>query len=215
MGDLDLVQSFLGLTLLGAEWVLWLLVFLSIFSLAVIIERIFYFFKTQENFGTFQATLSGYISKGDFEKAEGLCASYNSLASQAACEGIRNRKLSRDAVEASMEGYIVGQRKYLDRGLVVLGTLGNNAPFIGLFGTVIGIIKAFHDLALNPEGGPSVVMAGISEALVATAVGLLVAIPAVIAFNVFTRIVKNRVANAQALSKVLLMHLFSQEGERG
>ena len=79
-----------------------------------------------------------------------------------------------------MEGFLIGEKQKLDRGLIVLGTLGNNAPFIGLFGTVIGIIKAFNDLANSPEGGPSVVMNGISEALVATAVGLLVAIPAVI-----------------------------------
>ena len=79
-----------------------------------------------------------------------------------------------------MESLIIQEKHKMDKGLVILGTLGNNAPFIGLFGTVIGIIKAFHDLAQNPEGGPSVVMAGVSEALVATAVGILVAIPAVI-----------------------------------
>ena len=99
-------------------------------------------------------------------------------------------------MEQSMDGYVAGQRQKLDQGLVVLGTLGNNAPFIGLFGTVIGIIKAFHDLASAPQGGPSVVMSGISEALVATAVGLMVAIPAVIAYNTFQRIVKSHMANS-------------------
>ena len=106
----------------------------------------------------------------------------------------------------SMEGYLIGERQFLDRGLVVLGTLGNNAPFIGLFGTVLGIIMAFNDLAANPDGGPSVVMAGISEALVATAVGLLVAIPAVIAFNGFNRMIKRRMANAEAIKKLVLSH---------
>jgi biopolymer transport protein ExbB len=84
--------------------------------------------------------------------------------------------------------------------------LGNNAPFIGLFGTVIGIIQAFHNLAANPAGGPAVVMAGISEALVATAVGLVVAIPAVVAYNGFLRVVKRRVANAEAVKRIILTH---------
>ena len=105
-----------------------------------------------------------------------------------------------------MTGYLVGTRQHLDKGLVVLGTLGNNAPFIGLFGTVIGIIKAFHDLSVNPQGGPSVVMAGISEALIATAVGLMVAIPAVIAFNGLQRMIKRRVANAETIMRLILSH---------
>jgi biopolymer transport protein ExbB len=105
-----------------------------------------------------------------------------------------------------MEGYLIGHKQTLDRGLMVLGTLGNNAPFIGLFGTVIGIIVAFKDLATNPAGGPSVVMAGISESLVATAIGLVVAIPAVIAFNAFQRVVKRHVANAEAVMKLVLSH---------
>lgn len=109
-------------------------------------------------------------------------------------------------MEGSMNGYMAGYKYKLDRGLVVLGTLGNNAPFIGLFGTVIGIIKAFHDLSAHPEGGPAVVMAGISEALVATAVGLMVAIPAVIAFNTFTRLVKTKMARAQALAQTVLTY---------
>ena len=89
------------------------------------------------------------------------------------------------AVSAAMAGARVRLRLDLERNLGILGTLGNNAPFIGLFGTVLGIIKAFADLAHNQSGGITVVMTGIAEALVATALGLLVAIPAVVAFNFF------------------------------
>jgi biopolymer transport protein ExbB len=88
-----------------------------------------------------------------------------------------------------------------------LGTLGNNAPFIGLFGTVLGIIKAFHDLAGGQAGGPSVVMAGISEALVATAVGLIVAIPAVVAFNIFSRRVRVRMSQAEWMAHLAVAEL--------
>ena len=92
----------------------------------------------------------------------------------------------------------------LERNLAFLGTLGANAPFIGLFGTVLGIIKAFKDLAesgLKPGGETSTeVMSGISEALVATAVGLLVAIPAVVAYNIFQRRVKRTMGEAESLA---------------
>jgi biopolymer transport protein ExbB len=206
VANLNLVKSFLGLTLIGAEWVLWVLVCLSVLSVAIIFERSLFFFRTRQNFLAFNVALMDYLKRGEFSQAEGLCSSSPSLAARVALQGIRNRQISSEAMGSSMDAMIVGERSKLDRGLVVLGTLGNNAPFIGLFGTVIGIIKAFHDLALNPQGGPSIVMAGISEALVATAVGLLVAIPAVIAFNAFTRLVKNQVADAQSLSKLLMVY---------
>lgn len=206
MGEVNLVKSFLGLTLLGAEWVLWMLVALSVLSIAVILERLLFFYRTRIQFAEFNASLNEYLKRGEFDQAEGLCSSSKSLAAQVALQGVRNRHASIEGMEGSMEAVIVGQRSKLDRGLVILGTLGNNAPFIGLFGTVIGIIKAFHDLSLNPQGGPSVVMSGISEALVATAVGLIVAIPAVIAFNFFSRMVKIRTADAQSIAKLIMMY---------
>jgi biopolymer transport protein ExbB/TolQ len=204
--EFNIVQKLLGLTLLGTEWVLWLLIIASIVSIAIMIERIMFFSRTRLNFKIFAEHLTDCLVKNDFEKGESLCQVSPALESQVALRAFQNRTRGAKAMGESMEGYLVGQRQSLDRGLVILGTLGNNAPFIGLFGTVIGIIMAFNDLATNPAGGPSVVMAGISEALVATAVGLLVAIPAVIAFNAFNRIVKRRVANAEALIKLILSH---------
>ncbi len=85
------------------------------------------------------------------------------------------------------------------------------APFVGLFGTVLGIIKAFHDLAMmgGSSGGATAVMAGISEALVATAIGLLVAIPAVIAYNYFNKKVREFAAKAETIERMILAHLRS------
>jgi biopolymer transport protein ExbB len=103
----------------------------------------------------------------------------------------------------------------MESRLVVLGTLGNNAPFIGLFGTVLGIIKAFHDLSVSQNPNPSVVMSGVSEALVATAVGLIVAIPAVMAYNYFQRRVKEFVTQIEAASKILLVYLKSEVKSEG
>ncbi len=98
--------------------------------------------------------------------------------------------------------------------LGVLGTLGNNAPFIGLFGTVLGIIKAFADLSRNSGGGAGAVMAGISEALVATAVGLMVAIPAVIAFNFFQAQVRKTLTRVDAIAHMVLATFSGEEGDR-
>src|SRR5262249_8964325 len=148
---MDLSARFLAFTLLGAGWVLWLLIAASIVSLAVMIERFWYFATHRTDPNQLLADMRRLLESG------------------------RGRD---DDVEAAhlgaMEGAKAKERLRLERRLAYLATLGSNAPFIGLFGTVLGIIKAFHDLAANQAGGPSVVMAGISEALVATAVGLMV-----------------------------------------
>ena len=97
--------------------------------------------------------------------------------------------------------------------VVVLGTIGSNAPFIGLMGTVLGVIKASHDFTVQAadKQDPNAVMGGVFEALVATAVGLFVALPAVIAFNIFQRQVKGRLANVDSLAHLLLSQVQSDK----
>jgi len=202
----NIVEKLLGLTLLGTEWVLWLLIILSVVSVAIMLERFFFFMRMRLNFADFTQKLTKNLIDGDIEAARKLCEGTPALETQVCLRAFEYWKKGTQSVREGMEGYLIGQRQVLDRGLVVLGTLGNNAPFIGLFGTVLGIIMAFKDLATNPAGGPSVVMAGISEALVATAVGLMVAIPAVVAFNAFNRVVKRHYANAEAVMKLVLTH---------
>jgi biopolymer transport protein ExbB len=202
----NIVDTLLGMTLLGSEWVLWLLLILSVVSIAVIIERAVYYYRLKIDFPAFSDDISQKLINSDFEGIKATCYANPALESQLVLKGLEYQDKGADAMEQRMTSFVVGERQKLDTGLVVLGTLGNNAPFIGLFGTVIGIIQAFDDLANNPAGGPSVVMAGISEALVATAVGLLVAIPAVVAYNGYQRVVKRRVANADALIKMITAH---------
>lgn len=201
---MDIVHTFLGLALLGSHWVLWILAFLSIVSVAIILERALFFIKTRLNFREFNEKLIKHLMEGNVDDAKKLCSFASSFESQMVIHGLDNIDKGPKAMEEIMSSYLIGQRQVMDKGLVVLGTLGNNAPFIGLFGTVIGIIQAFHELGSNPAGGAGVVMTGVSEALVATAVGLLVAIPAVIAFNAFQRIIKRRYANAESLLKFLV-----------
>ncbi len=208
----NLVEELLKITLFGTEWVLWLLILLSVLSLFVVIERFIFFMRIRLNFTIFSHDYIEYLIAGKTEEAEKLCRDHLSFESEMALQGFKNKAKGIQAMEESMAAYLVGSRQKLDKGLVILGTLGNNAPFIGLFGTVLGIIQAFHDLAQNPDGGTSVVMSGISEALIATAVGLLVAIPAVIFYNAFQRKVKQHMSNAQALLKLTVTH-FAQTKE--
>ena len=115
-----------------------------------------------------------------------------------------------------MAATMAAERPRYERFLSFLGTLGSNAPFVGLFGTVLGIIKAFNDLGAVAIRGSAIqqtVMTGISEALVATAVGLAVAIPAVVAYNLFTRGLKTRVTRAQGLAHALVAAARSRRTE--
>ena len=126
--------------------------------------------------------------------------------------GLKEISRGKAGVQDIMEGESLRVGLFLGRRLSFLGTLGANAPFIGLFGTVLGIIHAFKDLALTEGGGGPAVMAGIAEALVATAVGLLVAIPAVVMYNFFHRRLHVVQERSRFLEQLLLAHLDGAAG---
>jgi biopolymer transport protein ExbB len=113
------------------------------------------------------------------------------------------------AAAERMAGEAQLARLGMERNLAFLGTVGNNAPFVGLLGTVIGVIRAFHELENSAGQVTRGLMAQIGEALVATAIGILVALPAVAAFNLFQRVSRTRLARGDALAKDLLAHLTS------
>jgi len=110
-----------------------------------------------------------------------------------------------ESINAALSGFIKEEKMKLEEGLAVLATLGSNAPFIGLFGTVLGIIRSFA--YLGSQSGTATVMSGISQALFATAFGLFVAIPAVIAFNVFTKLIKDLITKSEALRDIYISEL--------
>jgi biopolymer transport protein ExbB len=204
--EFNIVEKLLAITSLGSEWVLWLLLALSVTSLGVMVERLIFYARIRLDFVKFSREVTRRLIDNDIDGIKGMCSTSASIESQTILRGLEYREKGVDAMEQSMNGFLFGEKQKLDHGLVILGTLGSNAPFIGLFGTVIGIIQAFSDLATNPAGGPAVVMAGISEALVATAVGLIVAIPAVIAFNGFQRVVRRKMSNAEAMKSLVVAH---------
>jgi len=204
---MNLTQKLLAFTLLGAEWVLWLLIFLSVISLAIAIERGLYYFSLRADFAGLADDLRKMLLDHRFAEARKRVDSEKGLEAEVARAGLTDAERGADAVEAAMLGAKARVKLRLERNLAFLGTLGSNAPFIGLFGTVLGIIKAFRDLAANQSGGIAIVMAGISEALVATAVGLLVAIPAVVFFNFYNRQVRGISSHIDAVMQVILAAL--------
>jgi biopolymer transport protein ExbB len=201
---MHLTQRILGFTLLGSEWVLWLLIGLSVLSVAVMVERGIAFAGMGGDLDALGRDLVARLLAGDRAGARQALEGHRAPAARVAAAGVAELDRGADAVSETMAGVKAHLRVQLERHLGILGTLGNNAPFVGLFGTVLGIIKAFADLSHNQAGGAGAVMSGISEALVATAVGLMVAIPAVVAFNIFQGKVRRAMAEVDAMAHRVL-----------
>lgn len=201
------LQAIKAFALLGGEWVLYILIVLSLWCMAVIFDRFLNFRTRAKDAEGLGQKIPELLIKGNFSQAHKLVQ--NSVSPEGAVlkAGLSNLSLGPQALEQLMESQKMQEKMDLEKNLLVLGTLGNNAPFIGLFGTVLGIIKAFNDLAVAGTSGPTIVMRGVSEALVATAMGLFIAIPAVASYNYFQGRIKRSLSNADRLSNLLLANL--------
>jgi biopolymer transport protein ExbB len=206
-----LIGKLLGLPIFETEWVLWLLMALSVISIGIMIERYVFYRRHQVDVRAVQGELSSHLDRGDFEGAARLLAAHDSLETNVVLYGLKSHELGPESVEQLVAGAARVEQARFERRLPFLATIASNAPFIGLFGTVLGIIRAFRDLVGNMSEASDAVMAGIAEALIATAVGLLVAIPAVVAFNVFKSKVKALAGNTNLLAATLLARLKAVE----
>jgi biopolymer transport protein ExbB len=206
-----MLQALKAFALVGGDWILYLLLFLSLWCLAVIVDR-FRAFRVLagSNEGSL-GEVEALLIAGRLPEAARRLGEARSVEASVLRECLSAKGLDREGLQEVFESAKIKQRLLLERHLLVLGTLGNNAPFIGLFGTVLGIIKAFNDLALQGTAGSTVVMRGISEALVATALGLLIAIPAVVAYNHFQGRIKRSLSNADRLGRLLLARVPSRK----
>ena len=204
-------ELFLKAALVGDVWVLWLLVAASVASLAVMLDRWRAFRANRGDSAALMNAIAARLEKRDLQGALAEARRAGSLEGRVAAAGLEGFAKGPAAVEELMASHLIQERARLERHLIVLGTLGNNAPFIGLFGTVLGIIKAFHDLAMTGSSGASVVMAGVSSALIATAFGILVAIPAVVANNFFRSRLRQMLSDSESISRVLLAYLKSEK----
>lgn len=209
---MDITKALLNVAMGGSSWVLWLLLALSLASLSVIFDKALTFYRYRFKLEPFVAEIEPLLHQSDWPRVASRCEAEAAMEARVLLAGLREIHRGKAAVQDIMEGERLRVGLFLGRRLSFLGTLGANAPFIGLFGTVLGIIHAFKDLALTEGGGGPAVMSGIAEALVATAVGLLVAIPAVMMFNFFHRRLHVIQERCRFLAQLLLAHLDDAAG---
>jgi biopolymer transport protein ExbB len=193
--------------LFQSEWVFWLLFALSASSVAVIVERALFFRRHAPEGRRFTGTVDAALRRGDFDGAARALTDRRSLEARVLLAGLVACDQGPEAVEELLAGALGAERARFEKRLSFLATLASNAPYVGLFGTVLGIVRAFRNLGADLAEAHAGVMTALAEALVATAIGLLVAIPAVVAFNAFKNAVKARVTGAETLSRVLLSRL--------
>jgi biopolymer transport protein ExbB/biopolymer transport protein TolQ len=205
-----IVEKLLRVALLGSAWVLYLMIALSVISIGAMLERAVYFMRRNVDVDELGDELLKRLEKSDHEGAAKLLdeKSPRSIEASVLAPAMMYLDANPDALEDRINSELVAARQEMERGTNLLGTLGNNAPFIGLFGTVIGVIIAFQQLShTNGAGNMGNVMAGIAEALVATGVGLFVAIPAVVGYNIIQKRIADVEGNVTALTKRVTAHL--------
>jgi biopolymer transport protein ExbB len=196
---------FQRLVSLGATWILWVLIGLSVIALAIILERIVFFLSTKADQTDLRVQLNRGLSRKNLGSVKRKLDESPSIEARIVSAAVG--AVSPHEAEELMQAETAIQRLRAEKNLAFLGTLGNNAPFIGLLGTVIGIIGAFGQLDASGGQLTSGLMAEIGEALIATAVGLLVALPAVAAYNGFQRMIQVRLSQGDALGRELIAHL--------
>ena len=190
--------------------VLWVLIALSVGSMGITIERFVYFSRRKIDASALGRKLAARLAAKDLEGARKLLAGSLSVEAVVMKEALDWVDRGTESLREVIEGTLREQKKEYERGLLYLGTLGNNAPFVGLFGTVLGIVSAFKELGnAGASGQMGNVMGGIAEALVATAIGIIVAIPAVVAFNYFQKRAGEIEENVATLTNYLFAQLKS------
>ena len=210
---MNIHERMTGFAMLGAEWILWLLVALSLVAVAIVVERSIAMFLGRDDPEKLRRDLLDLLRRGDLRSARHLLQESACVEARVAEAGLESSRIegAEDRMAAASERVRLG----LERRLAFLGTVGNNAPFVGLLGTVIGVIRAFHDLDRSGGQLSAGLMANVGEALVATAIGLLVALPAVVFFNLFQRVIQSRVGNAEALGREALGYLKARDASDG
>jgi biopolymer transport protein ExbB/biopolymer transport protein TolQ len=204
-----LIERLLKVALLGSSWVLYLLLLLSVVSFSTMFERYLYFKRNSGDSDALRKQLRKALQDADLGAAEKVLSASKAIEARVALEALHWAHGGPGAMTDAVDSELARVKLELERGSNLLGTLGNNAPFVGLLGTVLGVIISFHalgDAGQNTQamGG---VMAGISEALVATGVGLFVALPAVVAYNAIQKKIGEVESNALSLTKLLTAYV--------
>ncbi len=190
---------------------MYILLFCSFVSITVLLERLLYYRRlSKARRAEFMLKIRRALKNGNLERAVEICKDTAAPFSNVVYSGLELHSRQGKEISNAMEREITMETAKLERYTSIVGTIGNTAVYIGLFGTVLGIIRAFHDIASAGAGGMTIVIGGVAEALVCTATGLFVAIPAVIAYNYFTKRVE-RFINDMELSASELIDIISGE----
>jgi biopolymer transport protein ExbB/TolQ len=208
---MDIQTKITSLAGMGATWVMWVLLGLSVVGLAIALERAIYLALRNDNLRKLKAEVLALLRKGDVKAARARLGKSKSFEAQVVNAGLEEPADGAAAAEERMDAAAQLAKLRMERRLAFLGTLGSNAPFLGLLGTVIGIVRAFHELNGAAGRVTSGLMAEVGEALIATAVGILVALPAIATYNYFQRLIKTRITRADAFGKEALAMLKSEQ----
>ena len=210
-----LSEQFVAFAQLGADWVLWLLIALSVLSVGIMIDRALWFRGRSVDTERFTRELRGAFERDELQRLEEKYKDDPAVPVRVAMRGLAERGGGADSVAEAMQAEKVRWRGAGDKHLIVLGTLGNNVPFVGLFGTVLGVISAFENLRDKTAAAEDRTLDLIAQALAATAFGLLVAIPAVIAFNYFTRRLRVLMGNTDECAHTVMTLVHAKEPGHG
>lgn len=207
------MESLFKIAEASANFILYFMGFLSIVSFAIIIERFFSLKKISSRSKEIGLKFREVIETQDTDKVPLLVNYDKAVEGKALKYGLNHiAKNSAEGLDELFSSFKTMEKPRLEGNLYILGTIASNAPYIGLLGTVMGIMKAFNDLGNAPGQGNEVVMAGIAHALVSTAIGLGLAIPAVIAFNFFQKKVSLILNNIDASKDLCLMFSKAKKG---
>lgn len=206
------LQGLFGLAQGFADVILWILLLSSVVSIAMILERFFTLGKVSRQNKAFRIQANEVIQTQDLSKLDKM-AEGNSLPERGLQYGLKHSKAySEKGLDEIYTSFTIIEKPRLEKYLNFLATVGSNAPFVGLLGTVMGIMKAFNDLAQNSAAGNEVVMLGIAHALIATAIGLFVAIPAVIAYNYFSKMVRDTIQTIEVAKELNIAYVKIKKG---
>jgi biopolymer transport protein ExbB len=191
-------------------WDMWLLLLLSIAGLAVVIERLVFFASQHGDTKGLLRQIGQKISADDIDGAIKICRSQRGMLPRILEFGLQRGEKNRADITDALSIALMEHLNSLERNLGIVGTIAVIAPFVGLFGTVLGIIRAFQDIALKGNSTPAVVAAGVSEALITTASGLIIAVVAVVFFNYFKTRIKTynqeMIVAANQMAEMLHFH---------
>jgi len=201
---MDIQAKLTGFAMMGATWVMWVLVGLSVGGLAVALDRAIYLIRTSDNVRRLKAEIINLLKRGQVEEARERLAQSRSFEARIVAAALESPEDGAASAEERIAGATQMAKIRMERRLAFLGTLGANAPFVGLLGTVIGIIRAFAELNNAAGKVTAGLMTEVGEALVATAIGIMVALPAIAFFNGFQRVIKTRLSRAEGFGREVM-----------